>query len=213
MQISWKHTEVDLVDAKFNTKIDIFYEKVWGWTLYPADLMIVGGLSHDRTGEVKPIPESGFACLQVVFAYFEMIGRYVEGINEDRQSKEMFIRGFRFVFPEIDTMPYHTTTQFLRTFYSGGRCGLYHRSMTGRGIAIGGDPWPPIECDSNGQEIRINPWKLPKALIANLDDYCNRLRDLSETKLRENFEKLFDLDNGTKRSSRKTPTKRRRGSA
>ncbi len=196
MKITWKHTEADLVGADIAKKIDIFFEKIWGWNLYPADLIIRGGLKHDKTGDVAAIPESGFACLQVVLSYFEMIGRYVEGDLSTGQSKELFIRGFRFVFPEVDAMPYHATQQFLSTLYAGGRCGLYHMSMTGQGIAISGDPaLAVVSYDPADKQIIINPIKLPAVLIGNLKSYCERLRDTAEVNLRGNFEKRFDKGN------------------
>ncbi len=196
MQITWKHTEAALVGADITKKIDIFFEKIWGWTLYPADLIIRGGLKHDEKSSVDAIPHSGFACLQVVLSYFEMIGRYVEGDLSTGQSKEFFVRGFRFVFPQVDTMPYHATQQFLSTLYAGGRCGLYHMSMTGQGIMIDGNAaLPVISYEPTGKRIIINPVKLPEVLIANLKKYCDRLRDLKEVDLRKNFEKRFERDN------------------
>lgn len=196
MQITWKHTETELVGADIGKKIDVFFEKIWGWTLYPADLIIRGGATHDKAASVAAIPHAGFACLQVVLSYFEMIGRYVEGDLSPHQSKELFIRGVRFVFPQVDTMPYQPTQQFFSTLYSGGRCGLYHMSMTGQGIAISGDAaLAAISYDSTGKQIVINPVKLPEVLIANLKSYCDRLRDAKEVDLRKNFEKRFDKDN------------------
>jgi len=103
--ITWKHSDADLVGADLNKKIDIFYEKLWGWTLYPAYLMMKGGKSHDGARDVTSTPHAGFACLQVVLSYFEMIAKYVDGDMSDK-SKESFVRGVRFVFPVVDTMPY-----------------------------------------------------------------------------------------------------------
>jgi len=196
MQITWKHTEADLVGADLAKKTDVFFEKIWGWTLYPADLIIRGGATHDKAASVVAIPHAGFACLQVILSYFEMIGRYVEGDLSTGQSKELFIRGVRFVFPQVDTMPYQPTQRFISTLYSGGRCGLYHMSMTGQGIAISGDAaLAAISYDSTGKQVVINPVKLPEVLIANLKGYCDRLRDPNEVDLRKNFEKRFDKDN------------------
>ena len=196
--ITWKHTSADLVGADLNKKIDIFYEKLWGWTLYPAFLMMKGGRSHDNTRDIASIPHAGFACLHILLSYFEMIAKYLDG-NASDKSKESFIRGVRYVFPTIDEMPYFATQQFLSSLYSGARCGLYHMSMTGYGIVItGGDETPEISYSQSGKEIILNPEKLPQALIDNLNKYCNCIRDPNQTDLRKKFEQRFDKEHPKK---------------
>jgi hypothetical protein len=196
MKITWKHQHSELASADTEKKIEFFREKVWGWTLYPAHLIMSGGATHDGLKDVEPIPEAGFACLQIVFSYFEMIGHYLEGDNSTNQSEELFTRGFRYVFPDVDTYPYFATKQFLRTLYKGVRCGLYHAAMTGSGIAIAvNDNLPVFGYDNNSNHLFIEPKKLPQTLINNLDSYCAMLREPSQDAARKNFIKRFDKDN------------------
>lgn len=195
MRITWKHEHTELIGADFDKKVEIFYEKIWGWTLHVAELTINGGRNHEDTEDASPVPHSGFAVLQILFSYFEMIGRYVEGNLGKDQSKEFFTKGLRYVFPQIDSFPYRPTKTFIDILYAGGRCGLYHMSMTGKGIAISGNPPSAIAYSPEGTEIIINPHRLPAELNLNLKKYCNDLRNPANNGLRDNFQKRFDRDN------------------
>ena len=64
MWITWKHQDTDFVMPLTNIdhKIEIFYERIWGWQLHIADLCINGGESHKREDTLlKRLPQSGIA--------------------------------------------------------------------------------------------------------------------------------------------------------
>ena len=117
MRISWRHEHTEL-DAKspIEKKIEIFQARVWGSRLHVADLAINGGRNHENTADVQPLPHSGFAVLQILLSYFEMIARYETGNNGKDDSRELFVKGVQSVFPEVSTMPYAATRTFLNHF-------------------------------------------------------------------------------------------------
>jgi hypothetical protein len=202
MKISWIHEHTELAGASLEKKIEIFHAKVWGWTIHIAELVANGGKSHAKTGDaaaapdVTAVPASGFAVLQILLSYFEMIGIYVEGVeNPKNRSRELFKKGFANVFPQISSMPADIAETFLNTLYETARCGLYHKLGTGVGFAITGEMDPVIAVSADGKEIILNPHTLPSCLGVHLREYCDKLRDAANTQLREGFEKCFDRDN------------------
>jgi hypothetical protein len=202
MKISWMHEHTELAGASLEKKIEIFHAKVWGWTIHIAELVANGGKSHGKVTEaaaaadVTRVPESGFAVMQILLSYFETIGIYVEGETNPRgRSAELFEHGVLEVFPQLNSYPYSPTKAFLKTLYRGGRCGLYHRTATGKGVALADLGNKVIEVWANGEQIVLNPHKLPAHLNQHLHSYCDRLKDAGNEQLRKNFEKCFDRDN------------------
>ena len=202
MKISWIHEHTELAGASLEKKIEIFHAKVWGWAIHVAELLANGGKSHDKVGDatavpdVGPIPGNGFAVLQILLSYFEMIGIYKEGVeNPIGRSGELFKKGFADVFPEIASIPPATAEVFLNKLYKAARCGLYHKLGTGEGFGITGDMTPVITMSADGKEIVLNPHTLPACLNNHLRSFCDRLSDPANAQLRANFEKCFDLDN------------------
>ena len=174
----------------------MFREKVWGWQLHIADLAINGGRNHDSTADVASLPHSGFAALQILLSYFETIARYETGNNSKDQSRDLFIQGVQSVFPQVSNFPYAATRNFLNQLYGKARCGLYHMSMTGAGVAIG-RTHTAISFADNPPRIIIDPHELAPPLKKHLDGYVTRLNDTAQTDLRKAFERRFDHDHKT----------------
>ncbi len=185
--ITWKHTIGTLPPPwTLENKIEIFYERFFGWQLNIADIISNGPNS---------IPHSDFASLHVCFSYFEMIGKYLTGDLGKRSSSELFEIGVKSVFPDVDAWPKDIRTRILGRLYGGTRCGLYHAAMPSSGIGVHrGDFVFCYVPESN--ILLINPGRLPGTLIAHLRHYRDRLNDPKETELRNNFQKRFDIDNG-----------------
>jgi hypothetical protein len=200
MRISWKHEHTELNRATaLDKKIEIFREKIWGWQLHVADLMINKGRNHEDTADVNDTPHSAFAALQVALSYFEMIARYEAGDCGKDQSRDFFIRGFLSVFPEANNFPYTPTREFLNLFYSGARCGLYHLSMTAPGVVIG-KTGTPIRFTQTPTAIEIDPHELIPAMKRHFLAYIERLKNPAETELRARFENRFDRDHPTEKA-------------
>src|SRR5438552_205685 len=122
VMITRKHDQAELSErSPIEKKIEIFRERVYGWQLHIADLVINGGRNDDDTEDIKPIEHSGFATLQILLSYFETIARYEAGSTEEGRSREMFIEGFLTVFPQVRSFPYLATRKFLDHLYKSVR--------------------------------------------------------------------------------------------
>lgn len=164
------------------SKITIFYEQTKGWQLDIAEQTI------------NQIGHSGFAVLSIAFSYFEMTGKYENGFANVGQSKRYFKEGFYSVFPELRRQPQNIADQLLNALYESCRCGLYHRGLTQSGILLTGAIEHPLSFDVANRRVTINPQRLIANLQIHLQNYLEKLRDPTNTQLRNNFETRFDYD-------------------
>jgi hypothetical protein len=171
-------------------KIKVFEDRVLGWQLGIANMCINGVAANGTVAQ--PVPHSGYAVLQIVLSYFEMITQFILGSAERGKSKHYFMEGVRSVFPELRNAPSDLVESLLEILYSYGRCGLYHSGMTGGRIILSGDPEMAFILDIQYKRLIINPHKLVPLLIEHLHTYCATLRDLDNADLRANFEKRFE---------------------
>jgi hypothetical protein len=191
--ITWNHQDTDFSKPwTIEDKTEIFYERIYGWQLHVADLMVNGGLLLGTDQRIQAIPHSGFACLQVCLSYFETIAKYREGFAREGHSREYFKKGFLMVFPKLNQADRAILNLLLDSLYEGARCGLYHASMASPGIGLGQCSGPIGLSDNN--DIVINPNNLPIFLKQYLNNYRDQLRDSQNLELRANFEKRFDCD-------------------
>lgn len=182
--ITWKHKLTDFsFPLSIDDKINIYYEQVYGWQLNIADELVNG-----RNG----IPNSDFACLQILLSYFEMISKYRSGFARDGRSKFHFREGIRVVYPNIFSA-HSNTDSLLDKLYESARCGLYHIGITKpKFIVYSGSE--AIRYYQTIDTIAINTHVLTKDLKKNLAQYKNELLKGSNTNLRSNFELRFDYD-------------------
>ena len=170
-----------------DNKIQIFYERVTGWQLDISD-KVINGFKDDKDNFIDAIKDSGFAALNVLFSYFEMIAKYKEGYCETGRSGEYFEKGFNMVFPEFEE-PHPWLAEKI---YTNARCGLYHHGMTEEGIILKGGGLPPITPLEN-EKLIINPHILIKKLKKHFEEYIKELKE--NTDFQTNFENRFDSDN------------------
>ena len=80
----------------------------------------------------------------IVGSYFESIASFIHGESSEGQSKRFFGVGFETVFPgvrdaakeEDQNNAEQILSEFLATFYSELRCGLFHEAMVRGKIVI-----------------------------------------------------------------------------
>jgi len=182
------------------TKITLFEDRVLGWKLNIADQLINGGQ------EKSAIKHSGYATLDIIVSYFEMIAKYEDGFT-GRKSEEYFKKGVYSVFPEFKNIPPPAQTPLspvgnvvslidivLDLMYEGMRCGLYHSGITNGKIFLTGEIKTPMGFELQNQMLIVNPHLLVPKLKAHLNDYVARLRDVNNTNLRAKFEVRYDFD-------------------
>jgi hypothetical protein len=180
----------------FPDKVKLFRARMLGWKLDIADAIINGYITNSGI-QVDGIPEAGYAALDVMFTYFEPIGKYIEGYTADDQSGVHFKKGIHSVFPNIARHSDPKGIEFVEsTLWKAVRCGIYHAGMTKGSVAITGDIEQPIAIPSDYRLLFINPHILIKAIKEHLIDYCSYLeKSGNSTTSGKNFEKRFDFDN------------------
>jgi hypothetical protein len=187
--LSWKHQRRDFKPpVPFDKKVDLFYERLFGWQLDVADHCINGGSGSPA------IPHSAFAALQILLSYFETIGKYEAGYTGDHASKTHFKRGLRSVFPRLLRMPQADFDELADHLYDAARCGLYHASQTGRGILLARQR-SPLRFVRRTKVITLDPHRLPALLKHHLDSYRKKLLGGRDPSLVAAFEARFALDN------------------
>ncbi|MFI5399200.1 MAG: hypothetical protein ACHQ9S_27025 [Candidatus Binatia bacterium] len=195
--MSWRLTDVDRPRPwSFDTKVEIFGERVDGWQLLIAELCVNGGPNHDGTGHHPPIKHSGFAVLLISLSYFEMVGKYRAGYCKKGDSGKYFKEGVQFAIPDLALVPDKAAVKkFLADLYEKVRCGLYHVAGLGPNVGLTGDIPHVIQYESQQRVLLINPHLLPIVLRTSLGTYRYELSDPANTTLRNNFERRFDFDN------------------
>jgi hypothetical protein len=191
-------------------KITLFEDRVLGWKLYIADRIINGRDHLDPDNPRQPIPHSGYAALDILTSYFEMIAKYIEGYVGTHKSKAFFKIGVANVFPGLysdDTRDqlglsheaHMKEIDGLLTFlYETVRCGLYHSGRVQGRVILDGSAPAAMGFRPGDIVLRLNPHMLVPDLIGHFKLYISSLRDQDNQALRINFQKRFDFDPGKK---------------
>lgn len=207
MWISPAYQEGDFVyPLSLDDKITLFEDRMRGWKLDIADQMINGRRRQDGSSEQPPLQHSGYAILDIVTSYFEMISKYENGFAMPGDSESYFKRGVHSVFPVLQEVPpalgalspvgevESIVHAILDILYEGVRCGLYHSGITKGRVMLTGDIQAPMAYDPQVHGLMINPGLLVRRLKTHLADYVERLRDVRNTALRTKFEARYDFD-------------------
>ncbi len=181
--ISPKYRNIDFPHGmSLDQKIQVFEDQVMGWQLNIARQC------------AEKIPHAGFAMLNIVFSYFEMIAKSQDGYIDSkraRESRKYFKKGFKSVFPNLINESPEIVEQLLNTLYINVRCGLYHAGMTGPNIKISPNYSQPIIFAISSGEVQINTYKLVPVLILHFQSYISQLRDPKNEDLRKKFERRY----------------------
>lgn len=187
-------------------KITIFADRTMGWKLDIADQLINGKKRNDGTNERSPIPDSGYATMDIIFSYFEMIAKFNDGYTQKGQSEKYFKSGVYSVFPiliqhqvpanipGVQGKVISVIDYVLDLLYEGVRCGLYHSGFTTGRIVITGGIRDPMALDIQNMILIINPHLLVPKLISHFNSYISLLRDPNNQELRNKFEARFEFD-------------------
>lgn len=187
--LSWKHRRSQFrKPIPFVQKVDLFYERILGWQLVIADKLVNGLNGHE------PIPHAAFGALHICLSYFEMIGKYEAGYNQDDASTKHFKLGLKSVFPYLRRSPSARFDKVAELLYKAARCGLYHAAQTGPGILLRRQR-SVLRFNSRRGSITIDPHRLPVLLQDHLLTYRRRLEGGRNVKLCQDFEARFDHDN------------------
>lgn len=178
--ISPNYQDVDFPSGmSLDQEIEVFADRVKGWQLDVAQKC------------ADKIPHAGFAVLEIVFSYFEMIAKYKNGYTKDRKSEEYFRRGFGDVFPKLSSISNEMREKLLKKLCRDVRCGLYHTGITGPDVELSGDFKYSVWFASPPDRLQINPHRLVPDIKQHFQSYLSQLRDHKNEELRRNFETRF----------------------
>ena len=207
MFISPSYQESDFpIPRSIDDKITIFEDRIFGWKLHIAEQLVNGTSGPDGNQDRSPIPHSGYAALDIVFSYFEMIAKYEDGFSNVGESKHFFKEGVYSVFPNMSNYQVPASVPgvqgnvvsiieyVLDLMYSGVRCGLYHSGSTSGRVVLSEGFDGPLVFDPQNISLGINHQLLVPKLKEHFTSYINSLRDEGNQELRSNFEARFDFD-------------------
>lgn len=181
----------------YPTKVTLFWERFHGWKFDIATKLLDG---YDTTDgkRVKGIPHSGYAAMDVMFSYFEPLGKHLDGYLDpggNRKSGYYFKHGVKSVFDFTGTDA-AVLDKLLDVLWSGIRCGLYHSGQTKSSVLIGGGTQEALQFASDDGIVIVNPHKLAEGLIQHIANYRDQLLTLgAASALGRNFVARYDFEN------------------
>jgi len=170
------YTAEDGNNPSFDFKVNVFKEQNIRWILNVAQSMT----EHN-------IPDRGFAQLFICISFFEMMGKYLKGFNEDGKSKEHFDIGLEFTFPKTDK-------ELWDKLYKHVRCGFYHIGQPSENVLLYYRDEGSIGYHKDLNLIAFNSDILVKDLKIKFNEYLDLICDEKNIELRDNFNKRFDFD-------------------
>lgn len=183
-------------------QIEIFAARIDGWHLEVADRCINGwknpdGIDCIQTTDLQGrnanyIPDSGWAVLQIVLNYFEVVGEFKQSLSntqsKNMRSREKFSWGYYDVFPEHKG----ETPDIAQILWEQLRTSLYHTSVKDNRIVLSHkDDIVTISYDSSNDIVIIDPHNFIKRLRSHFNDYINQLKDTAQTQMRDDFAKAY----------------------
>ena len=160
------------------TKILIYEDRVKGWFLEIGE-------------KLKQDNEAGFVIIQIALSCMEGNQQYIEGEISRNRSKLFFIKSMKRIFP--DSSQVKNIDEILGIFYDQVRCGLFHDGMTRSVVTINAEHKSAIDFTSS--DIVVNPHKFLDSIRKAFEDYIMELKNPSNTALRQNFEKRWNIIN------------------
>lgn len=157
-------------------QILIFEEQVRGWQLDIADQI------------AKNVQHSGFAVLAITMSYPEKIWQFINGRPSRGTSEKAFREGMCSIFNSLDPNNQDHRAA-IDLIYSSVRCGMYHYGGTARGVTLSAEY--PTSFAVDGNQVRINPHKIPGEFKRHLATYVNELRKAENLDLRNKFQQMF----------------------
>ncbi|MFH0820628.1 MAG: hypothetical protein V1908_02530 [Candidatus Peregrinibacteria bacterium] len=152
--------------------IDVFHDRTYGWFLSYAEKLNKSKDTH-----------CGFAVLQLLFHYFEMIEQYHRGIKTPTgESGNFFRAGVIKVFPTLSDAA-------LDILWKNARCGLYHSGMTSSHFFIM-DGMDAITME--GETVLVDRQKFTEKIADHFKMYVQKLRSLENVDLRQNFRQFWE---------------------
>jgi hypothetical protein len=167
----------DKTEKNYNdicVKIDIYEARTEGWFFDIAKQMVEHGMSP-----------GDYIAIMVSLSYLEGVQQFREGSETPKgKAGEWFKKSAKRVFPkQIDDV--------IDRLWKEMRCGLFHAGFTNGKVHLSHDVAEAIKLE--GDFIRINPKLFLDCVSDDLNNFISELRDQRNTRLRSNFEKLWNI--------------------
>lgn len=173
----------DTVSLDWNRAVDIFAERIKSRYLDPVDLLI------ETDQKLTPNERKfGFSIMAIDCLLIETLQSFRDGlIDTNGKSKKMFKR----YLSENERFRDHFDENQARKFYDDVRCGILHQAE------IMGDSllWSvgPLKGEKLDGTPYINRTEFHKMLKDGFEQYCNELKDPTNSDLRKNFRLKMDF--------------------
>jgi len=173
-------------DDRLSRRLDVFEARTKGWFFDHAETLNNGSNPH-----------VGFAVLKLVFSYFEMITKYLEGEIQRRGAEIRFKKGIRSVFPELESQ--NSVALILDYLWTYARNGLFHSGMTEGKIFIRDSESLPAEAiEFEEDKVYIDRRLFLSRILSHFDSYISDLRLTGDLNLIENFNRTWEEVNRDK---------------
>ena len=157
-----------------SVKIAIYKERIDGWFLSVAHQLTANGMSP-----------GDYVALMVALSYFEGAEQFRAGKETPSgQSGKWFRKSAKRIFLDQED-------DVINRLWKETRCGLFHSGFPNGYIYLSHDG--PEAILSSGAKITINPKAFLDKVSADHHTYISELENASNTELRANFEKLWDI--------------------
>lgn len=184
-----------LVITNINDKITIFEREVKQWIIHPMWTLLRDDIIIDENNKAtgfkyKPFKNAIF-ILFGIFSYLEKVQRYHERKKKHEktdESTDILCDGIKRIFTDLEI-------NNIRDIIKETRNQMMHTGMIGDGVLLNYSYEKEIAYNSKTKEIKINPYKILKAIEKDFEDYIQKLKDPKDTeneKLIENFKKVFN---------------------
>lgn len=166
------------------TAISIYEDQIRGWFFDQARIL-------DKASD-----HAGFVTLLVVLSYIEGHAIFFKGADSKNRSRNFFRHAFSTVFG-LSGAPSNERDDAIDELYDQMRNGLFHTGMTRGKVKLSYQYQTSVNLitDASGKctDIQVNPRLMLDSAEEHLSHYLMRLRNPSETDLRDKFMRAWKM--------------------
>jgi hypothetical protein len=179
----WKAIDLSTPDSpNWDRAIWIFEQRIRGRY---AD--VVSFLLAEDEKRAPRDRKFGFAILSIDCLLVETLEAFRQGLTDTRWKSEQLFTAFLSQRPAFRSF---FTGNLASRFYKDFRCGILHNAQVfGTGLVWSVGPLLTV----NGDRIIVNRTAFHEAVMQELGEYLNELRDTAKRELRNNFRRKMDF--------------------
>ena len=172
--------------------IDVFEDAWKGYILFPAKVLLN-----------IPNHDGDLAAVTLLNSYFESIEELYQGKSSKHNSRKFFIAGFLRVFEKVPGLKRAEKEIIAKAIYEHVRCGAVHTGFPTHKVRFQREkrnaflltyprsPDGQLDTKLPVESILVNAERIHDAVVWHLDQYVKALRQIHETTLQGNFNRLM----------------------